>query len=98
MLSHETIHFSVMCKTPRPAAIPVKIPVTTTQQSTSTGSSGSKASRPEGTCSEQPPAVVAVSGALAVVAEAAVLVLAGLPVHHETLLGALLRQAGAVLG
>ena len=41
---------------------------------------------------------VAVSGALAVVAEAAVLVLAGLPVHHETVLGALLRQAGAVLG
>ena len=68
------------------------------QPNSTTASSCSRASSPEGTWSKQPPAVVAVCGALAVVAEALALVVAGLPVHHKALPGALLRQACAVLG
>lgn len=53
---------------------------------------------PPVTWPEHPPAVLLVRGTLAVVAVALRLVVAGLAVHLEAVLGALLRGSGAVLG
>lgn len=51
-----------------------------------------------GTWSKEPPAVLLVTGTLAVVAEARSLVVAGSAVHHKAVFWAIPRHAGAVLG